>query len=95
MTISNYAWLTLAPLKFNLESLLGTQYAKTGLPTPILTRLVIFTVGNFNIMNAYDNAIGTTTFADDNIQVFTLLQPLLFFHMMHMLHLLRLLPVDY
>ena len=75
MTVSNYAWSALAPLKFNLESLLGTQYAKTGLSTPILTRLVIFTVGNFNIMNAYNNASNTTTFADDNIQVFKYITP--------------------
>ena len=75
MIVSNYAWSALAPLKFNLESLLGTKYAKTGLTTPILTWLVIFTVGNFNIMNAYNNAIGITTFADDNIQAFKYITP--------------------
>ena len=75
MTVSNYAWLALVPLKFNLESLLGTNYAKVGLPTPILTHVVIFTAGNFNIMNAYDNAASTTTFADDNIQVFKYITP--------------------
>ena len=72
MTVSTYAFSSFAPMKFNLEAILGSD----SLSYPVLTRLVVFTVGAQNVYNAaYNITTQTTTFAQAHLKVFKYVTP--------------------